>query len=37
MFFARKYEFTGIDTLLKRNKEQDENIDFSMDYNTFCR
>ena len=30
-------EFTGIDTLLERNQEQDENIDFSMDYNTFCR
>ena len=26
-----------IDTLLERNQEQDENIDFSMDYNTFCR
>lgn len=32
-----KSEFTGIDTLLEWNQEQDENIDFSMDYYTFCR
>ena len=37
VFETEKSEFTGIDTLLEWNQEQDENIDFSMDYNTFCR